>query len=96
MTDLTQLALALAPQGGKGWGLPLDASRDGHHIDWLLQITAVFTLILFVIMCVWMVWAARKHNSSHVADYDHGDSKPGKDRQNAPGRERPDQTPKTA
>jgi cytochrome c oxidase subunit 2 len=75
MTDLTQLALALAPQGGKGWGLPLDASRDGHHIDWLLQITAVFTFILFVIMCVWMVWAARKHNTSHAADYDHGDSK---------------------
>jgi cytochrome c oxidase subunit II len=75
MIDLTRLALALAPIPEKTWGLPLDASKDGHHIDWLIQITSVFTGILFVITCVWMVWACVKHHKDHKADYDHGDSK---------------------
>lgn len=75
MTDLHRLALALAPVPEKTWGLPFDASKDGHHIDWLIQITTVFTAILFVIMCIWMVWAALKHGRDHDADYDHGDSK---------------------
>ncbi|MSP26061.1 MAG: cytochrome C oxidase subunit II [Myxococcales bacterium] len=57
------------------WGLPRDASVDGHRIDWLINVTNVFVGILFVIMCVWMVYSAVKHNEKHKAEYDHGDSK---------------------
>ena len=68
-----QLALA-APQRESGLGLPHDASADGHRIDWLIQVTMVFVVILFVIMCIWMLTAVLKHNEKHEAEYDHGDS----------------------
>ena len=63
------------PQPESGWGLPRDFSVDGHRIDWLIEVTMVFTVILFVIMCVWMLWACLKHNEKHVAEYDHGNAK---------------------
>jgi cytochrome c oxidase subunit 2 len=74
---LTVLAPALAhaaPQPERGWGMPRDVSLDGHRIDWLIQVTMVFTAILFVIMCIWMVWACIKHDEKHTAEYDHGSS----------------------
>jgi cytochrome c oxidase subunit 2 len=71
---MTGLAYA-APQMEKGLGLPRDASKDGHRIDWLIQSTSVFVVLLFVIMCVWMLLACIKHNRHHKAEYDHGDSK---------------------
>ena len=64
-----------APQPEVGLGLPRDVSVEGHRIDWLIQVTMAFTVILFVIMCVWMLWAAIKHNKDHVAEYDHGDAR---------------------
>jgi cytochrome c oxidase subunit 2 len=63
------------PVGESGMGLPRDISRDGHRIDWLIDVTNVFVGILFVIMVVWMLWAVFKHNRDHKADYDHGNSK---------------------
>src|SRR5687768_16190578 len=74
------LALAAGPaevQPESGWGMPRDVSADGYgsQIDWLINITTVFVTILFVIMCVWMLYAALKHNRSHKAEYDHGNSK---------------------
>ena len=66
---------AAAPVPETEFGLPRDASLDGHRIDWLIKVTGVFVGILFVIMCVWMLWAALKHNEKHTAEYDHGDSK---------------------
>jgi cytochrome c oxidase subunit 2 len=71
---LSSLASA-SPQPETAWGLPRDASEYGHHIDWLIQVTAVFTGLLFVIMVIWMVWACLKHDEKHVAEYDHGESK---------------------
>lgn len=71
---LPSLALA-APQPESGYGLPRDVSQDGHRIDWLIQVTMVFVAILFVIMCVWMVVAAVKHNEKHEAEYDHGNAR---------------------
>jgi cytochrome c oxidase subunit 2 len=64
-------------QPESGWGLPRDASVDGFgsEIDWLINITTVFVTILFVIMCIWMLYAVFKHNQSHKAEYDHGNSK---------------------
>jgi len=64
-----------AVQPESGLGLPHDASRDGHLIDFLLNVTHVFNIILFVIMCVWMGIACLKHNRHHPAQYDHGSSK---------------------
>ena len=64
-----------APQPESGWGLPRDISQEGHRIDWLIQITGIFTAILFVIMCVWMVVAVVKHNKNHEAEYDHGNAR---------------------
>jgi cytochrome c oxidase subunit 2 len=74
------LALALAgpahaaPERESGWSMPRDVSVDGHRIDWLINVTTIFVGILFVIMCIWMVYAAVKHNHDHEAEYDHGDS----------------------
>ena len=64
---------AVRPESGIG--LPRDASLSGHRIDWLINITSVFNLILFIIMCVWMVYACLKHNRHHQAEYDYGSSK---------------------
>lgn len=59
----------------EGYDLPFDASRDGHRIDWLIEVTNIFVIILTVIMCCWMLYAVIVHNSKHKAEYDHGDSK---------------------
>lgn len=64
-----------AVQPEEGIGLPRDASVDGHNIDFLINVTHVFNIILFVIMCVWMGIACLKHNRHHDAQYDHGSSK---------------------
>jgi len=58
-----------------GFGLPRDVSQNGHLIDWLMNITHVFNIILFVIMCAWMAIAIFKYNQNHLAHYDHGSSK---------------------
>ena len=65
---------AAAPQPERGFGMPRDVSLDGHRIDWLIQVTMFFVTVLFVIMCIWMVWAVVKHNEKHTAEYDHGSS----------------------
>jgi cytochrome c oxidase subunit II len=68
-------ATPLGEKGGFWGGLPRDVSVDGHRIDWLIQVTGVFVTILFVITCIWMVWAVVKHNKDHEAEYDHGNAK---------------------
>jgi cytochrome c oxidase subunit 2 len=73
-TQLASFAHAV-PRGGSGIGLPHDASVDGHRIDWLIQVTGIFVILLFVIMCIWMFWACTRHNRKHEAEYDHGNSK---------------------
>jgi cytochrome c oxidase subunit II len=64
-----------AVQPEDGIGLPRDVSEHGHYIDFLMNVTHVFNIILFVIMCVWMGYACLKHGEKHEAEYDHGDSK---------------------
>jgi cytochrome c oxidase subunit 2 len=71
---LAQAALA-AVKPEAGIGLPHDVSSYGYRIDWLMNVTHVFNIILFVIMCVWMAIAIIKHNKHHTAEYDHGNSK---------------------
>ena len=66
------------PEAVPLWGwlpdFPRDVSEDGWRIDWLIDVTMVFVVVLFVIMCVWMFWACFFHNEDHEADYDHGSS----------------------
>ena len=64
-----------APKAEEAYGLPHDASYDGHLIDWLIKVTGLFVTILFVIMCIWMAYACIKHGPSHTAVYEHGDSR---------------------
>ena len=72
---LATLLAALPPKPETGFGMPHDASVDGHRIDWLINVTSIFVLILFVITVIWMVYACLRHNTKHTAEYDHGDSK---------------------
>ena len=58
-----------------GLNMPRDVSLDGHRISWLIDITMLFLVILFVLMCVWMLIAIFKHDENHEAEYDHGDAK---------------------
>jgi cytochrome c oxidase subunit 2 len=64
-----------APQPETGHGMPHDASVDGFRIDWLINVTSIFVVALFVIMCIWMLYAAFKHGKGHQAEYDHGSSR---------------------
>jgi len=69
------LALLHEVQPESGISLPRDVSVEGWRIDWLINVTSVFVVLLFVVMCVWMVWAVLAHNKDHEAEYDHGDDK---------------------
>ncbi|HZN93916.1 MAG TPA: cytochrome C oxidase subunit II [Myxococcales bacterium] len=71
---LSTVALA-AVQPETGIGLPRDVSLHGHLSDWLTNVTHVFNIILFTIMCVWMGIACFKHGRAHQAEYDLGDDK---------------------
>lgn len=62
-------------QPERGIGYPRDVSVEGYRIDWLLNITTLFCVILFVIMVIWMAIAIFKHNHTHTALYDHGDAR---------------------
>ena len=71
---MTPAMAAVEPERGVGY-YPRDISVDGWRIDWLIDITMVFTLILFAIMCAWMAYSWFFHDEKHKADYDHGQSK---------------------
>ena len=57
-----------------GYDMPRDISLDGHRISWLINITMLFLVILFVLMIIWMAVAIFKHGEDHEAEYDHGDA----------------------
>lgn len=63
------------PQPGTGINLPIDASAEGHRIDWLIGVTNGITALLFIAMTGWILIAAIKHGEKHEAVYDHGTSK---------------------
>ncbi len=75
LAALAAPAARASVQPEKQWGLPRDASVDGHLIDWLFHVTLLFVAILFLIMCVWMVWACVAHGRKHEAHYEHGDAR---------------------
>jgi cytochrome c oxidase subunit 2 len=57
------------------FGLPFDASVDGHHIDSLILSTGYMLGFLFVALVAWLLWASLVHNKNHEALYDHGTSR---------------------
>ena len=71
---LARLAVA-APQPEPGYFYPRDVSEEGHRIDWLINVTGIFTGILFLIMVAWMAIAMVKHGRKHKAEFDHGTGK---------------------
>lgn len=68
-------AALAAPQPGTGISLPIDASHDGHRIDWLIGVVNGMTAVLFLFMTGWILVASLKHNEKHKAVYDHGNSR---------------------
>ena len=70
---LAPKALA-APLEGSGIGLPHDASANGHLIDTLINETSFFVIVMFSIVCAWILYSAFFHGKKHKAVYDHGDT----------------------
>ena len=66
------LLASAAVQPESGYGLPRDVSTNGYLIDRLLWSTTVFVVLMFVVMCIWIVYACIRYNPDHPAHYDHG------------------------
>ena len=74
LSALAAPAALAAPREGQGFGLPFDASVNGHLIDALIEETSGFVVLMFVIAVGWMVYSCIAHGRKHAARYDHGDS----------------------
>jgi cytochrome c oxidase subunit 2 len=68
-------AVAADPLPERGYGLPRDVSLDGHRIDWLIHFTIVALGIVFVAVAAFLLYALIRHGRSHVAAYDHGNTR---------------------
>jgi cytochrome c oxidase subunit 2 len=69
------VAPAASAQSGPsllGFGLPKDASVDGHRIDWLIQFTTIAASLIFVLAGAFLLVAVVLHRRRHVAHYSHG------------------------
>jgi cytochrome c oxidase subunit 2 len=55
--------------------LPHDASVHGHRVDWLLNSTSVFVVIMFAATLVWILWSSVFHGRRHQAVYDPGNAR---------------------
>jgi cytochrome c oxidase subunit 2 len=75
LTLLSSSISYAAVQGESGIGLPRDVSVDGERIDWLLNVTNGFALLLFLIMVIWMAITIFMHGKDHTPVYDYGTSK---------------------
>ena len=58
------------PRPERGYGLPHDASLDGHRVDWLIHFTIVALGIVFLAVLGMLIYAAVRHRGAHVAAYD--------------------------
>lgn len=58
-----------------GLGKPRDISSEGWRIDWLVDITLVFIILLFAAMVGWMLISCVFHDKAHEAEYSHGTSR---------------------
>jgi cytochrome c oxidase subunit II len=67
-----RLAVGSGPLPETGYGLPLDASFDGHHVDGLLHFTLAATGLIFVVVLAVLLWALARHRGATPARFTHG------------------------
>jgi cytochrome c oxidase subunit II len=66
-------AARAAPLPERGYGLPRDASVDGHRVDSLLHFTLGSTAVVFAAVLALLLFALVKHRGpAHPAAYSHG------------------------
>ncbi len=65
---LAGVALA-APLPEEGYGLPRDASVDGHRVDWLIHFTVIATALMFALVGAVLLAAIVRHRRGHQAAY---------------------------
>jgi cytochrome c oxidase subunit 2 len=58
-----------APLPEEGYGLPRDASADGHRVDRLIEFTTLATGLIFVVVGAVLLFALVKHRRGHRAVY---------------------------
>lgn len=58
-----------APLREEGYGLPRDASMDGHRVDWLIHFTVIATTLIFVLVGAVLLVALVRHRRGHPAVY---------------------------
>ncbi len=65
------------PEDTTIWGFkfPRDVSKEGWRIDQLIEVTSIFVILLFVIMCIWLFGAVFLYGEKHEALYDHGNAR---------------------
>jgi cytochrome c oxidase subunit 2 len=61
-----------APVRPEGYGLPRDASVDGHRVDWLIRFTTIATTLIFLLVGAVLLVAVVRHRRRHRADYNPG------------------------
>jgi cytochrome c oxidase subunit 2 len=69
---LVATAARAAPLAEKGYGLPLDVSRDGHHIDSLLWFTMAAIVAIYLVVLAAMAWSFLRHGREHRAAFNGG------------------------
>jgi cytochrome c oxidase subunit 2 len=60
------------PEPERGFGLPRDASADGHLVDWLIGFTTIATTLVFVVAGAVLLVALIRHRRGHRAVHSHG------------------------
>ena len=65
-------AAAADPLPELGYGLPRDASADGHRVDWLIHFTLAAVALVFLLVGATLLFALIRHRRAHPAHYQPG------------------------
>jgi cytochrome c oxidase subunit 2 len=61
-----------APLPADHYGLPVDVSRDGHHVDSLLWFTLIAITLIYLVVLAVMFFSFARHGRGHRASFDGG------------------------